>query len=168
MKKLLLLMVLLTSINFYAQVGINTKTPKSTLEIQAKNSTGTSSNVEGILIPRVDRAKAQSMKAIPNSTLIFIDNSSTGTKTGIASNIDASGYYYFDKTYNRWLKIATGNKAILADFGVGYTGTSEELKPTGTTITLPPGKWIVQTNILIKSATPPSAGRGLWVRLHLV
>lgn len=165
MKKLLLSALFFTSFSFYAQVGINTETPKSTLEIKAKNETGTSTNVEGILIPKVDREKAQSMTTIPNSTLIFVDNISTGTLTGIASNIDASGYYYFESSENKWLKIATSKKAILADFGAGYTGTSEELQPTGTTITLPPGKWIVQTNILIKSATAPTAGRGLWVRL---
>ncbi|AZA48944.1 hypothetical protein EG346_12505 [Chryseobacterium carnipullorum] len=90
-----------------AQVGIHTSLPLSTLDINAKNSTGTSNGVDGLLIPRVDRERAQSMTSVPISTLIFINSISTGTSAGTAINIDATGYYYFSGT--AWVKLGTSN-----------------------------------------------------------
>ncbi|WP_123905725.1 hypothetical protein [Chryseobacterium sp. ERMR1:04] len=51
----------------YAQVGINTANPTSTLEVVAKNTTGSATNVDGFLAPRVDRLRAQSMTTVPTS-----------------------------------------------------------------------------------------------------
>ncbi|MFP3637182.1 hypothetical protein, partial [Bacillus sp. SIMBA_033] len=45
----------------YSQVGVNTSNPASSLDITAKNATGNSTHVDGLLIPRVDRERAQSM-----------------------------------------------------------------------------------------------------------
>ncbi|MDQ1855229.1 hypothetical protein [Chryseobacterium sp. WLY505] len=86
MKKKLLLTGLLTTFSLVvkSQVGINTATPTATLDVTAKNSTGTGSSVEGILVPRVDRQKAQSMTGVPVSTLIYVNSIATGTNTGTA------------------------------------------------------------------------------------
>ncbi|MFP3597486.1 hypothetical protein [Chryseobacterium sp. SIMBA_029] len=86
-----------------AQTGINISLPSSTLDITAKNATGPGTAVDGLLIPRVDRQRAQSMTGIPNSTLIYVNSIATGTLTGTASNIDAVGYYYFNGT--AWTKL---------------------------------------------------------------
>ncbi|GEN68771.1 hypothetical protein DRF57_11555 [Chryseobacterium rhizosphaerae] len=86
-----------------AQVGINTPIPTSTLDITAKNATGSTTNVDGLLIPRVDRQRAQSMTAVPVSTLIYVNSITTGSQTGTAANIDAAGYYYYDGTL--WAKL---------------------------------------------------------------
>jgi len=96
MKKTLFLIAgsLISSI-VYGQLGVNTTTPKSTLEIVAKESTGTSSSPEGLLIPRVDRLRAKSMTNVETSTLIYINNVATGNQTVSAKNIGAVGYYYF-------------------------------------------------------------------------
>ena len=92
----------------YAQIGINTATPTATLDVTAKNSTGKLSNVDGLLIPRVDRERAQSMTSIPNSTLIFINSIATGDQGGNATNIDETGYYFFDAaSTNKWVKLKT-------------------------------------------------------------
>ncbi|SEW01333.1 hypothetical protein SAMN05421841_0619 [Chryseobacterium wanjuense] len=108
MKKALSAAILLTAASFFnAQVGINTPTPSSTLDITAKNSTGTSKNVDGLLVPRVDRERAQSMSSIPVSTLIFVDSVVRGTQTGNAVNVDTVGYYYFDG--NVWVKLNAGS-----------------------------------------------------------
>ncbi|SHE80881.1 hypothetical protein [Chryseobacterium sp. OV279] len=86
-----------------AQTGINNNTPLSTLDITAKNATGATTNVDGLLIPRVDRQRAQSMSSVPISTLIYVNSIATGTLAGTAANIDATGYYYFNGTV--WTKI---------------------------------------------------------------
>ncbi|RXM41424.1 hypothetical protein BOQ62_00270 [Chryseobacterium sp. CH21] len=87
-----------------AQVGINTTTPAATLDIIPKNSTGTSTTVDGLLVPRVDRQRAQSMASVPVSTLIYVNSTATGTQTGTAINIDAVGFYYYNGT--AWVKIS--------------------------------------------------------------
>ncbi|PIF46947.1 hypothetical protein CLU96_3993 [Chryseobacterium sp. 52] len=86
-----------------AQVGINNFAPASTLDISAKNSTGTSTDVDGLLVPRIDRQRAQSMAGIPLSTMIYVNNAATGSLAGTAINIDTVGYYYFNGTL--WVKL---------------------------------------------------------------
>ncbi|WP_223609335.1 hypothetical protein [Chryseobacterium sp. OSA05B] len=53
----------------------------------------------------MDRQRAQSMGGVVTSTLLYVDNISTGTQTGIAVNIDATGYYYYNGTV--WTKLST-------------------------------------------------------------
>lgn len=91
----------------YAQVGVNTSTPKATFDITAKSTTGTTAAPEGLLIPRVDRQKAQSMTGVTTSTMIYINSVTTGSAVGTAVNINAVGYYYFDGAV--WIKINAGN-----------------------------------------------------------
>lgn len=108
MKKVLLAIAFaLPTAYVMAQVGIGTSDPKTTLDVTAVNPTGNLETVEGILIPRVDRERAQSMRNIEKSTMIFVNNISTGTQENTAKNINAEGFYYFDGTV--WVKLSSGN-----------------------------------------------------------
>lgn len=91
----------------FAQIGVNTTEPKVTLHIDPKIAKGTSGVAEGLLIPRVDRQRAQSMMQVPVSTLLYINEATTGTQTGTAKNIDEIGYYTFDG--DSWMKINSDN-----------------------------------------------------------
>ncbi|WP_131327985.1 hypothetical protein [Chryseobacterium vrystaatense] len=91
------------SMTLHAQFGVNTNFPAATLDVTATAETGTSSVVDGALIPRVDRQRAQSMKGVPVSTLIYINNIATGTAAGAAIHIDAIGFYYYNGT--SWIKL---------------------------------------------------------------
>ena len=106
MKRLLFIFPLFISFFAYSKSGVNTRTPASTLDITAIASTGTSATVDGLLIPRVDRQRAQSMTAVPTSTLIYVSSIATGTQTGTALNIDAVGHYYYNGT--TWTKSIPG------------------------------------------------------------
>ncbi|WP_336703296.1 hypothetical protein [Chryseobacterium indologenes] len=112
-KVLPLAILLLTFCKVHSQVGINTTSPAATLDITAKNATGTSTSVDGVLITRLDRQRAQSMTGVPASTLIYVNSVATGSQTGTAVNIDTEGYYYYDGS--AWVKLhnptnsATGN-----------------------------------------------------------
>ncbi|MDH6251473.1 hypothetical protein M2347_001200 [Chryseobacterium sp. H1D6B] len=130
MKKLILLALI--PYNIFAQIGINTATPSATLELTAKAPTGTTTAVDGILIPRVDRQRAQSMATTPTSTLIYVNNIATGTQTGTAANIDTIGFYTYNGT--AWVKLdssiyisdgsLTGTRNVnLAGNNLGFTGT---------------------------------------------
>ena len=91
----------------YGQVGIGTETPKATLDITAKDATGTSTGVDGIIIPRIDRERAQNMASVEISTLIYVNDISTGASSGQAVNVDAIGFYYFDGS--EWQKFGASS-----------------------------------------------------------
>jgi len=96
----------------FSQVSINNTSPAATLDITAKNAAGTATSVDGLLIPRVDRQRAQSMTGIPTSTLIYVNSIATGTTGGNAVNIDAVGYYYYNGTVWTKLNSSAGNLNI--------------------------------------------------------
>lgn len=112
-KKLLPLALLFTFCKMYSQVGVNTTTPAATFDITAKNATGTSINVDGVLITRVDRQRVQSMTGVPVSTLVYVNSVATGTQTGTAVNINTVGYYYYDGT--AWVKLHNPTNSIAAN-----------------------------------------------------
>lgn len=112
-KKLLPLALLFTFCKMYSQVGVNTTTPAATFDITAKNATGVSTNVDGVLITRLDRQRAQSMTGVPVSTLVYVNSIATGSQTGNAINIDTVGYYYYNGT--AWVKLHNPTNSIAAN-----------------------------------------------------
>lgn len=134
-KKFLLIPSLVFSSYLFSQVGINNAAPKATLDITAQSPSGTATTVEGLIVPRVDRQRAQSMTSIPTSTIIYVNDISTGTLTGTAVNIDAVGLYTYNGTV--WAKVnsggnniynadgaLTGNRTVnMGNNNLSYTGT---------------------------------------------
>lgn len=112
MKKLFFTFSLFSFAIAFSQVGISTNSPQATLDVTAKNPTGTSTKADGIILPRVDRQRAQSMTGVATSTLIYVNNIATGTLTGTAVNIDAVGYYYFDGTSGVWVKLSEAGGVV--------------------------------------------------------
>lgn len=106
------------SLGINAQVGVGTTNPATTLDVTAANPTGTNSSVDGILIPRVTRQRAQSMIATPISTMIYVNEVTTGTPTGTTVNVTSVGFYFFNGT--AWERI-------------GGTGASNDWTTTGNT-----------------------------------
>jgi hypothetical protein len=143
----------ITTIN--AQVGIGNSSPESTLDISANNPTGATTNIDGLLIPRVDRQRALAMVSVTNSTLIFVDNIATGTATGQASNINSLGYYYFDTTISKWVKLdSVGN-----DWSIkGNTGTTATTNFIGTTDAI---DFITKTNNTERTRITSSGNLGI-------
>jgi len=71
---------------------------------------------------------------------------------------DANG----NGSWNATTKVIVGSLPA-----TGYNGPiSSSANWIGISITLPPGKWLILTNILLTPATVPSAGNGAWVRLQ--
>lgn len=140
MKKNVLLLLALFPLFAAAQVGVNTADPAATLDVVAKNATGTTTNVDGLTVPKVDRERAQSMAGTPVSTLIYVDNVSTGSTIGSTVNVDKVGFYYFDGSV--WVKfsntsidsaniyntngILTGNRIVSQEGNtLAFTGSAE-------------------------------------------
>jgi len=108
MKKLFVTTVLLISSLVFSQVGINSIDPKATLDIGAKNATGTITDTDGILIPHIDRERAQNMATVATSTMVYVNDISTGASLGKAIHIDEAGFYYFDGSV--WQKLKFNNR----------------------------------------------------------
>lgn len=107
-KTILIISLLLSGIKVFSQVGINTENPKATLDIRAKLSTSGNENIaEGLLIPRIDKEKALNMTNVENSTLIYVDNVSTGagTASNSAEYITSTGFYMYDAENDKWQHI---------------------------------------------------------------
>lgn len=105
---LLVIGVFVMSQRVCAQIGINTEAPKATMDIRAKVSTGSDvASADGILIPRIDRERASSMTNIENSTLIYINDVSTGSANvgEVTEYISSPGFYYYEATKSRWQSI---------------------------------------------------------------
>lgn len=87
--------LILISTMTFGQVGVNTASPESTLDIRAKNHLGTVSSTDGILIPRVNDL---SVNGSVNGQLVYlISNAGSFTK----------GFYYWNGTV--WTALAGGS-----------------------------------------------------------
>ena len=107
MKKHLFSTFFLYSIFSFSQVGINTTSPNATLEINAKNPSGNTTTADGIIIPNISRERANSMSEnTTKSTLVYINETSTGSQTGSTIDVDKEGFYYFNG--NKWVNIQSG------------------------------------------------------------
>ncbi|USL94727.1 hypothetical protein D1J36_005320 [Riemerella anatipestifer] len=127
--KLSMLAFIGLGLSAYGQVGINNPDPKATLHIDAKTTTGSTN--EGILIPRVTTAKAQAMTGAEEATLVYISDGVVGT--GVASEVSGKGFYFFDKSTQKWNKLGVSSSATST---VGATIYKTREVQGGGTITL--------------------------------
>lgn len=98
------MIALVFSSSVFAQVGINTPSPKSTMDISViRNAAGdivNNSQWIGLQAPRLTRGEltaiTSSYTTDQNGALIYITDSSSGNNIGQRVNIDSVGYYYFN------------------------------------------------------------------------
>ncbi|WP_312903286.1 hypothetical protein [Chryseobacterium taichungense] len=116
MKHLFTTASILFSMTASAQVGINTTTPKATLEIKAKTTDG--SKPEGIIVPRLtaDQIQLGTYGSNQIGTLIYALAAATAPNT-VTSEITEPGFYYFNGT--KWKKINSSGSTI------SYTTTAD-------------------------------------------
>ncbi|MFS4432187.1 FISUMP domain-containing protein [Chryseobacterium sp. S90] len=114
MKKRYLLSMGLMSVLSYGQVGINNKSPRSTLDVTEKTIDG--SHAEGLMIPRETGNALKSADnagvygADQDATLVFVTAApDPNNRTGQVEKVDSRGFYFFDAGANRWTKIVSGS-----------------------------------------------------------
>lgn len=104
-KKLFLFFLVSFITTSFAQIGVDTDAPKSTLDLMASVSNNT--KIDGIMIPRLKGSELKAKDAIytltttsvpgQTSAIVYVTeglaNNNTSPKT---INITSSGYYYFD------------------------------------------------------------------------
>ncbi|WP_148285354.1 hypothetical protein [Flavobacterium sp. B17] len=116
MKHLFTTAALLFSMTVFAQVGINTISPKATLEIKAKTTDG--SKPEGIIVPRLtaDQIQLGTYGSNQIGNLIYALSAATAPNT-VTAEITEPGFYYFNGT--KWKKINSSGSTI------SYTTTAD-------------------------------------------
>ena len=112
-KNIILLGALIISGVAYSQVGIDTDTPKATLDIKASPTSTT--KIDGLIAPRLKGSELKTnntkYSADQDGAIVYITeplaSGNTSTKT---TNVTSIGYYYFDKTLDsgngQWVKVA--------------------------------------------------------------
>jgi len=93
----------------YAQVGVNTASPKANLDIIGKNG---ATDIDGVLPPRITRAELTAKGdtvygAGQNGVVIYITDVTGGDALSQRMHINEKGYYFFDAGVNSWQKIIT-------------------------------------------------------------
>lgn len=110
-KQIILLGTLLFSVLTFSQVGINTETPKSTLDVVGK-ATDTSS-LDGITAPRLtgNQLRAKTYTTDQTGTLVYI-TAADSVPAGQTVNVTSAGYYYFDGTLWQTVKSSSASTNI--------------------------------------------------------
>lgn len=137
LKKILILSASTLAGTTYGQVGINTPTPNTIFDINAKrNPSGeltSNDQTFGLQAPRISREELTNNTANygsnQNGALIYVTNISGGTNTGQREYMTSIGYYYFDAAANRWQKVmnGTGGTAYTAANGITMYGNQIRL-----------------------------------------
>ncbi|RNA60437.1 hypothetical protein D1631_18725 [Chryseobacterium nematophagum] len=112
MKKTNLLLCMLFGAVAYGQVGVNTTSPKSTLDVRAKATDGSTS--EGIIVPKLTgdalfaAIAAGKYGSDQHSTIVYVTAPATNL-TSQTTQVDAIGFYYFDSDDNQWKKLGSSS-----------------------------------------------------------
>lgn len=136
MKKIIFTISVLVSGAAYSQVGIDTETPKATLDVTGKPSDLT--KVDGIIAPRLKGSELKAKDALyiadQKASLVYVTEAlASADTTSKTVNVTSIGYFYFDG--NIWQKLTTGsNGAGGNDWSIlGNSGTTAGTNFIGTT-----------------------------------
>ncbi|RMZ59226.1 hypothetical protein D1632_06135 [Chryseobacterium nematophagum] len=126
MKKRKLLPLAFIGILTSGQVGINTPSPKATLDIVAKNTDG--SFPEGILVPKLTgdvlfaASTLVTYGADQDGVVVFVtEPASNVNQVGQAVHINETGFYYFDAGQNQWKKMGSSSNIYNSDGALSGT-----------------------------------------------
>lgn len=121
----------------FSQVGVNTATPQTTLDITATKTDATTA--EGIIAPRLlgDQIKSKDAQYTGAHTgaIVYATEAVNTAPSGKTSNITTTGYYYFDGVL--WQKIARSAVIFTASLGSGVGGNTNATIPANGFNTVP-------------------------------
>lgn len=130
---LLILLSLGTTLIIPAQTGINTKTPKATLDIQGNPADPTS--IDGFLAPRISGPNLQRKNSLYKNeqigTIVYVTSKSpqAGNMNDKTEKVTGPGYYYYDGSL--WLQLINSDMQassnIKANNGLSKYGNNIQL-----------------------------------------
>jgi len=131
-KNVILLGALVLSSFVYSQVGIDTDTPKATLEIKASPTSTT--KIDGLIAPRLtgQQLKSNDSKytSDQNAAIVYVTQALTSANTSSkTANVTSIGYYYFDSNLDnsngQWVKLRSGYDAAGTEPWYNQTDASQ-------------------------------------------
>ncbi len=116
-KTILIIFVFIFFIKSYSQVGINTESPKATLDVIA--SPNDTNKTDGFIAPRLKGSELKAKNSLygtdQDAAIVYVTEAlALGDTDDKTTNVTSIGYYYFDKTQGtagRWMKIANPSAA---------------------------------------------------------
>lgn len=168
-KKILTAITVVSFISItHSQVGINTTNPQGIFHIDGAKD-NPAAGTPSVLAQANDFIVTASGNVgigttSPTRKLEVV--STTSPSLRINDGSQQAGYYLIsDANGNGSWKSLTAS--ITANFPLsGYSGAVNSTGYSGVSITLPPGQWLILTNMLLKATNQPSGGNGAWVRLQ--
>ncbi|MGV4413814.1 hypothetical protein [Chryseobacterium sp. T1] len=122
-KNLILAGFLLASIHTFAQVGINTETPKATFHVK-ESSPLDITKPEGIIAPQFSGDQLQSKNDAytteQTGSIVYVTEAAK-TPSGKSIHVTSPGYYYFDGT--EWKVIGTGTWKVQGTDNQAFANT---------------------------------------------
>lgn len=110
----------LASAQYDGRVGINTDTPKATLDLRPNpdNALATATTNEGLLIPKLSKARVANIATPEEATMVYVGNLIyTGTDPRV-SGIISPGFYYYDSSKSKWIKLNNLVSSSIAPTGL--------------------------------------------------
>lgn len=111
-KKLFTMMAVFSAASaVYAQMGINTASPKTTFDVVAKTN---GLQPEGILIPRLTGDQIKTMEGqlgIDNNSMLIYATSAATNLSGSTIDLTSPGFYYYNFSLTKWVAVNNGGIA---------------------------------------------------------
>ena len=104
-KNIILFTALLLSGVAYSQVGIDTDTPKATLDIKASPTSTT--KIDGLIAPRLKGSELKTndpkYTSDQDGAIVYVTEALASANTSPkTANVTSIGYYYYDATISKW------------------------------------------------------------------
>ena len=116
-----LLAVVLFTATTFAQVGIGTTDPKTTLQVEGDPTTTTTA--DGIQGPSLTLAQLDAKIATYGTTqdgaIVYIDDVTVASTVSETANITATGYYYYDAPNDVWKAMGGASSSSTTTYSVG-------------------------------------------------
>lgn len=95
MKWLFYFLIILINTKFYSQVGINTQTPNSTLEVVGRPTVN--DHFDGIIPPKItgDQLAIKNYSALQKGAIVYVTKSASNLSGQVIHVVD-EGYYFFN------------------------------------------------------------------------
>lgn len=135
-KKLFPTLLLVGSFS-YAQIGINNENPSATLDITGNPADP--AKFDGIIAPRITGAqlRAKNYTNSQNGAVVFVTQEDT-SPAGQTVDVTASGYYYFDGSSGKWIKLLSAAATQkIKSMSSGTVAADDYTVLVGGNITLP-------------------------------
>ncbi|WP_336732654.1 hypothetical protein [Chryseobacterium sp. VD8] len=135
-KKLFPALLLVGSFS-YAQIGINNENPSATLDITGNPADP--AKFDGIIAPRITgtQLRAKNYTSSQNGAVVFVTQEDT-SPAGQTVDVTASGYYYFDGSSGKWIKLLSAAATQkIKSMSSGTVAADDYTVLVGGNITLP-------------------------------